>query len=162
MMVLTGCLRADDVYRSINWKVILLLAGVIPLGVAMQKTGAARLMSDLIVQTLGHLGPRAVLSGYFLLTTLLTAMVSNQATAAILAALAIETANGMGVQARPFLMAVTYAASLSLITPWGYQTNTLIYGPGRYRLTDFTKIGAPLNVLFWVLGTIFIPYFWPF
>lgn len=162
LMVLTGCLQTADIHRAINWKVIFLLAGVIPLGVAMQKTGAARLLSDLIVQTLGHLGPRAVLSGYFLLTTLLTAMISNQATAAILAALAIETANGMGVEARPFLMAVTFAASLSLITPWGYQTNTLIYGPGRYRFTDFTRVGAPLNILFWVLGTVFIPIFWPF
>jgi di/tricarboxylate transporter len=162
LMVFTGCLRTGDIYKSINWKVIFLLAGVIPLGVAMQKTGAARLLSDLIVDIVGPLGPRAVLSGYFLLTMLLTAMISNQATAAILAALAIETAGGMGVQARPFLMAVTFAASLSLITPWGYQTNTLIYGPGRYRFTDFTKVGAPLNLIFWILGTIFIPFFWPF
>jgi di/tricarboxylate transporter len=162
LMVLTGCLRPVDIYRAINWKVIFLLAGVIPLGVAMQKTGAARLLSDLIVQNVGHLGPRAVLSGYFLLTMLLTAMISNQATAAILASLAIETAGGLGVQARPFLMAITFAASLSLVTPWGYQTNTLIYGPGRYRFSDFTKVGAPLNLLFWILGTIFIPLFWAF
>ena len=162
LMVFAGCLRTEDIYKAINWKVIFLLAGVIPLGLAMQKTGAAKLLSDLIVETVGHLGPRAVLSGYFLLTTLLTAMISNQATAAILATLAIETAGGLGVEARPFLMAVTFAASLSLITPWGYQTNTLIYGPGRYRFTDFTKVGAPLNVLFWILGTVFIPIFWPF
>jgi di/tricarboxylate transporter len=125
VMVITGCIHPVDVHKAINWKVIFLLAGVIPLGVAMQKTGAARLLSDLIVGSLGHLGPRAVLSGYFLLTMLLTALISNQATAAILAALAIETAEGMGVAARPFLMAVTFAASLSLITPWAYQTNTL-------------------------------------
>jgi di/tricarboxylate transporter len=162
LMVLTGCLRPAEIHQAINWKVIFLLAGVIPLGVAMQQTGAARLLSDLIVENLGHLGARAVLSGYFLLTTLLTAMISNQATAAILASLAIETAHGMQVDARPFLMAVTFAASLSLITPWGYQTNTLIYGPGRYRFTDFTKVGAPLNILFWVLGTLCIPIFWPF
>jgi di/tricarboxylate transporter len=162
LMVLSGCLRVGDIYRSVNWKVIFLLAGVIPLGLAMQKTGAARLLSDIIVQTVGQLGPRAVLSGYFLLTTLLTAMISNQATAAILAALAIETAGELGVQARPFLMAITFAASLSLITPWGYQTNTLIYGPGRYRFTDFAKVGAPLNLLFWILGTVFIPMFWTF
>lgn len=162
LMVLTGCLRPSDIYRAINWKVIFLLAGVIPLGVAMQKTGAARLLSDLIVLNLGQLGPRAVLSGYFLLTMLLTAMISNQATAAILASLAIETAGGLGVEARPFLIAITFPASLSLVTPWGYQTNTLIYGPGRYRFTDFTRVGAPLNLLFWILGTIFIPLFWAF
>jgi di/tricarboxylate transporter len=79
-----------------------------------------------------------------------------------LASLAIETAGELGVQARPFLMAITFAASLSLITPWGYQTNTLIYGQGRYRFTDFLKLGAPLNLVFWILGTIFIPMFWTF
>ena len=89
-------------------------------------------------------------------------MISNQATAAIPASLAIETAGSLGVEARPFLMAITFAASLTLVTPWGYQTNTLIYGPGHYRFTDFTKIGAPLNLIFWILGTILIPVFWPF
>lgn len=162
LMVVTRCLRTPQIYKAINWKVIFLLAGVIPLGVAMQKTGAAQLLSDLIVDSVGHLGPRAVLSGYFLLTTLLTAMISNQATAALLASLAIETAAGLDVDPRPFLMAITFAASLSLITPWGYQTNTLIYGPGRFRFIDYTKIGAPLNLLFWILGTIFIPIFWHF
>ena len=162
LIVVTGCLRPGQIFRAVDWKVIFLLAGVIPLGAAMQKTGAARLLSDLIVQYTGHLGPRGVLFGYFLLTTLLTAMISNQATAAILASLAIETAGSLGVEARPFLMAITFAASLSLVTPWGYQTNTLIYGPGHYRFTDFTRVGAPLNLVFWILGTILIPVFWPF
>ncbi len=162
MMVFTGCLNTTQIYKSINWKVIFLLAGVIPLGVAMQKTGAARLLSDFIISNVGQFGPQAVLSGYFLLTTLLTAMISNQATAALLASLAIETAAGMDVDPRPFLMAITFAASLSLITPWGYQTNTLVYGPGRFRFLDYTRVGAPLNILFWVLGTIFIPLFWHF
>lgn len=162
LMVLTGCLNTPQVYKSINWKVIFLLAGVIPLGIAMQKTGAAKLLSDLIINSLGHLGPQAILSAYFLLTTLLTAMISNQATAALLASLAIETAVGMDVDPRPFLMAIAFAASLSLITPWAYQTNTLIYGPGRYTFLDFTKVGAPLNFILWVLGSIFIPLFWDF
>jgi di/tricarboxylate transporter len=162
LMIITGCLRPEQVYRAINWKVIFLLAGVIPLGVAMQKTGAARLLSGFIVDSVGDMGPRAVLSGYFLLTMVLTAMISNQATAAILASLAIETAGVLDVAARPFLMAITFAASLSFITPWGYQTNTLIYGPGQYKFTDFTKVGLPLNLLFWILGTLLIPVIWNF
>jgi di/tricarboxylate transporter len=162
LMIFTGCLKTRDIYRSINWKVIFLLAGVIPLGIAMQKTGAAQILSNFIVDSLGHLGPRAVLSGYFLMTMLLTAMISNQATAAILASIAIETAGVLGVHPKPFLMAITFAASLSFITPWSHQANTLVYGPGQFKFTDFTKVGIPLNLILWVLATIFIPVFWNF
>ena len=161
IMVLTGCLTNEEAYEAINWEVVFLLAGVLPLGIAMDKTGAAQIMSDSILSVFGQFGPEALLSVYLLLTMLLTNVISNQATAALLAPIVIQTALSMGVDARPFLMAVTYGASLSFITPVGYQTNTLIYGPGQYRFTDFTKVGTPLNIMFWILGTVMIPIIWP-
>lgn len=162
LMILTNCLNTEEAYQAVNWKVIMLLAGVIPLGTAMTKTGAAALMADQMIFLLSDLGPRAVLSGFFILTMAITAIMSNNASAALLAPIAIKTANTLDVNAFPFLFAVTFAASLSFITPFGYQTNTLIYGAGEYEFTDFTKIGLPLNIVFWILATIFIPIIWPF
>lgn len=162
LMIITRCISTEEAYNAVNWKVILLLAGVIPLGIAMQKTGAAALLADQMILLLSDWGPRAVLSGFFVLTMGITAIMSNNASAALLAPIAIKAAQSMNVSAYPFLFAVTFAASLSFITPFGYQTNTLIYGAGQYKFTDFTKIGLPLNIIFWILATIFIPMVWPF
>lgn len=162
LMVLAGCLTTEEAYRAINWKVIFLLAGVIPLGTAMENSGAAELLSTALLEGLQPFGPTAVLSGFFLLSTLLTNVISNQATAALLTPIAIEAAQTLGVNTRPFLMAITYAASLSFMTPVGYQTNTMIYGPGQYKFTDFLKVGTPLNLLLWIMGTFLIPWIWSF
>ncbi|MBN1568309.1 MAG: sodium-coupled transporter [Acidobacteria bacterium] len=162
LMILTECITLEEAYKSIDWKVIFLLAGVLTLGAALEKTGAAQLIASTLVSSVGLLGPIALVSIFYLLTSLLTETMSNNATAALLAPVAIVTANSLGVDPRPFLMAVAYAASASFMTPVGYQTNTLIYGPGRYRFSDYLKVGAPLNFLFWILATIFIPRFWPF
>ncbi|MDX1641888.1 MAG: SLC13 family permease [Balneolaceae bacterium] len=162
LMILTGCLRTEEAYEAINWKVIMLLAGVLPLGTAMDKTGAAELMAGGMVESLAGFGPTVLMSGFFLLTLLITAVMSNNASAALLAPIAIEAASSIQVNEEAFLYAVTFAASLSLITPFGYQTNTMIYGPGQYTMKDFFKVGIPLNIIFWILATIFIPIIWPF
>lgn len=162
LMILTGCLSNEEAYQAINWKVIFLLGGVLPLGVAMQKTGAAELLVDLLIQQLESLGPTAVLSAFFFLSMMLTNVISNNATAVLLAPIAIEAASSIGVDPTPMLVAVTLAASLSFMTPIGYQTNTMIFGPGQYTFVDFLKVGTPLNLLFWIIGTFSIPYFWPF
>ena len=162
LMILTGCIKTSEAYEAVNWKVVILLAGVLPLGTAMDKTGTATLIADLMISGLADFGPTALMSGFFLITLFITAVMSNNASAALLAPIAIQSANTMGVAPEPFLYAVTFAASLSLITPFGYQTNTMIYGPGQYKVQDFFKIGIMLNLLFWILATIFIPMIWPF
>jgi di/tricarboxylate transporter len=161
-MIITGCLDTEQAYESINWKVIFLLAGVLPLGVALDKTGAARMVSDFLVALLEPIGPEAVLSGFFLFTMLMTNIVSKQAAAALFAPIAVHAASSIGVSARPFLLTVAYAASLSFITPVGHQVNTMVYNPGRYKFTDFVKIGTPLSIILWIIASFLIPFFWHF
>ncbi len=162
VLVLTGSITTRQAYNAVQWKVIFLLAGVLPLGVAMSKTGAAGLLADWVLKLLKPMGPTAVLSGFFLLAMLLTNIISNQASAALLAPIVINAAQSLSVNPRTFLLAVTFAASLSFITPVGYQTNTMIYNTGRYRFKDFLRIGLPLSMILWVVGSLVIPIIWPF
>jgi di/tricarboxylate transporter len=162
LLVLTRCLTLGEATRAIDWEVIFLLAGVLTLGKAMEKTGAAPLLANMLVATIGTWGPAALVSAFYLLTSLFTELMSNKATVALLAPIAIATAHSLGVDARPFLMAVTFAGSATFMTPVGHQVNTLIYGPGHFRFTDFLRVGTPLNIMFWVLASLLIPSFWPF
>jgi len=161
LMVLSGCITPQEAYDSVDWRILLLLAGTLALGTALEKTGTAVLLSKFLVSSIGQLGPILLLSSFYLITSLLTEMMSNNATAVVMCPIAIAAAESMGVSPRPFLMAVAFAASASFMTPVGYQTNTLVYGPGQYRFSDFLRVGTPLNILFWILATLLIPYFWP-
>lgn len=161
-MVLTRCLRLEEAYHAINWPVIFLLAGILPLGIAMQTSGAAGLIAERAVGVVGGMGPVAVLAVVYLMTSVMTDTMSNNAAAVLLAPIAISTAEQIGVDPRPLLMAITFAASTGFSTPVGYQTNTMIYNPGGYKYTDFLRTGVPLSILFWILSVTFIPRFWSF
>ena len=161
-LVLLRCLEPDEAYAAIDWRVVVLLAGVFPLGVAMRDSGLATIIVDYTLAPLGGFGPLAALAALYLVTAALTEFMSNNAAAVLLTPIALGTAETLGVDAKPMLIAVMFAASTAFATPVGYQTNTMVYSAGGYRFSDFMKIGLPLNVLFFVLAVLLIPHYFPF
>jgi di/tricarboxylate transporter len=160
-MVVTGCLDPGEVYESVQWDVIFLLAGIIPLGLAMEESGAATLVADGLVGLSGVLPPILLLGLFYVVTALLTNVISNNATVVLMIPVAFRAAVELpGVEARAFLFAVTFAASTAFMTPVGYQTNLFVYGPGGYRFTDYLRVGTPLQVVFAVVSTVGIYLIW--
>ncbi|MCB0317126.1 MAG: SLC13 family permease, partial [Bdellovibrionales bacterium] len=162
MMIFTRCITMEEAHAAINWQVIFLLAGVLPLGIALTKTGTAQFIVDSTIDLLGNQGPYITLAAIYLITAFLTEIISNNATAVLMAPIAISTAIGLGISPKPLLIAVCFAASTSFSTPVGYQTNTMVYNPAGYKFSDFIKAGVPLNIIFCILAVIFIPVFWSF
>jgi di/tricarboxylate transporter len=162
LMVITGCLQLRDAYRSMQGSVLMLIIGTIALGTAMEKTGAAGFYAQGFLSLFHGARPEYILGGIILLTSISTQILSNNATAVLLIPIAISTALSLGVDPKPFIIAVCFGASACYATPIGYQTNLLVYGPGGYRFSDYLKLGIPLNLLVLLAGSLFIPVFWPF
>jgi di/tricarboxylate transporter len=160
LMVVTGCLTMDEAYQSIEWKAVFLVAGTLPLGIAMQKTGTAALLADLMVGVVGGLGPIALLAGFFVLTNLLTQFMSNAASTVLIAPIAIDAALKVGSEPQALLMAVSVAASAGFLTPVAHQSNVLVMGPGGYRFSDYLKAGLPVDLLTFVVVLVVVPLVW--
>ena len=159
-MVATGCLRPTELYESVQWDVVFLLAGVIPLGIALEATGAASLLASLVVATGDVLPLVGVLGAFYVLTAVLTNVISNNASVVLMIPVAAEAATTLGANAFSFVLAVTFAASTAFMTPVGYQTNLFVYGPGGYRFGDYLRVGGPLQLVFAVVTTAGIAAIW--
>ncbi|MFG0315763.1 MAG: SLC13 family permease, partial [Planctomycetota bacterium JB042] len=160
-MLLTGCLDPRDATRALDASVLLLIAATIPLGAAMEEVGLAARIAGTITGIGGGLGVFVLVGAVYLVTSLLTEVVSNNASAVLLVPIALGVAEGLGIDPKPLLVAIAFGASASFATPIGYQTNTLVMGPGGYLFRDYVRFGAPLNVLTWLTATAFIPLLWP-
>jgi di/tricarboxylate transporter len=161
-MLLTGCVAPEETYSDVDWSVLVLLGAIIPLGIAMQNSGTADFIARGILGLATPLGPLGVLVSFYLLTSILTEVISNNAAAVVMTPIAIATAESLDISALPLVVAVMFAASNSFMTPIGYQTNMFVYSPGGYRFTDFFRVGGPLNLLMTAAAALAIPWFFPF
>jgi di/tricarboxylate transporter len=161
LMVLTGCLTMDEAYQSIEWRAVFFLAGMLPLGIAMEKTGTAQLLADLMVGTLGRVGPLALLAGFYALTNVLAQFMSNTAATVLIAPIAINAAQRIGGDPHALLMAVALAASAGFLTPMAHPSNALVMGPGGYRFGDYLKVGLPLDLWVFAVVLLVLPLLWP-
>lgn len=161
-MALTGCFSFEDVYEAMDWKVVILLGAILPLGIALEKTGLAHEVVGAGMHLVGQHGPLAVLLMVYLLTALLTEMMGHNPSVVLMVPIAISISHVLQVSPTPFVICVAFAAATSFATPVGYPTNTMVYAAGSYRFTDFMKVGVPLIALFCALSMWLIPQFWPF
>ena len=161
-VVLGGALTMDEAYDSIDWKTIILVAAMIPLSTAMENVGLVDVIASLIQTTLGSVSPLAVLAGLFVVTSVMTQVLSNTVTTVLLAPVALTIASSMGVEPRAFLMSIAVAASLAFATPIGSPVNTLVMTPGNYRFADYARIGIPLIGIGFILAVIVLPILFPF
>jgi di/tricarboxylate transporter len=161
IMVLTGCLSIEEAHESIDWRTVFLVAGMLPLGMAMEETGTAAYLANIMLDIFGDYGPLALLAGVYLLAALITQAMSNAAAIVLIVPIAIDTALGLGANHLTFTMAVVIGAATSFLTPVGHKANVLVFGPGGYRFFDYARVGALLTLLLLTVSLIFLPIFWP-
>jgi di/tricarboxylate transporter len=161
LMVLVGCLSMEEAYRIIEWKAVFLIAGMLPLGFALERTGAARFLAEGVANTVGGLGPLAVVASLFILAAMASQVMPNPAVVVLLAPIALNTADDMGISPYALMMTVALSASASFLSPVAHPANVLILGPGGYRFTDYIKVGLPLTLVVLIAVLLVLPIFWP-
>jgi di/tricarboxylate transporter len=161
-MVLTGCLRMEEAYRAISWRSVFLIAGMLPMGMAMQQTGAAALLARGVVDLLGGFGPWAIIAGLYVVTSLGTLAIPPAAMVVIMSPVALQTAETFQMSPHSIMMAIAMAASASFLSPVSHPANLLVMGPGGYRFTDYLKTGFPLALIVMAVVLLLLPVFWPF
>jgi di/tricarboxylate transporter len=162
LMVGLGCIAHGEARQSVDWQVIVTIAASFGVGAALEQSGAAAAIASSFFGLSEPLGALAALACIYLLASLVTEVITNNAVVVLLFPICVETARLYAISSRPLLMALTLAASASFMTPIGYQTNMMVYGPGGYRFGDYLKVGAPLNLILWPVAVLLIPLFWPF
>ena len=162
LMILFGCLTMEEAYRYIEWPAVFLIAGMLPLGIAMEQTGAASLIANGVISTLGGLGPHAIILGLFILTVVAKQAIPSAALVVLMMPIAFNTAVDLGLSPLPLAMTVAIAASSSFTSPVSHPANAMIMGPGGYRFVDYLRVGVPLTLIVMVLTVILVPIFWPF
>jgi di/tricarboxylate transporter len=162
LMILFGCVSIDEAYESVDWKSIVLIAGMLPMSTALEKVGLVNLVSQGLTDSLGAWGPTAVLTGLFFLTSLFTQVLSNTATTVLIAPIGLAAARDLGVEPYAFLMAIAIAASMAFSTPVASPVNTLVMGAGNYRFSDYLRAGIPMILIMLVTSLIVLPILWPF
>lgn len=161
VLMITGCLRPSEAYRAIDLSLVFILAGSLALGIALEKTGVTTVLADWLAHLSTRTGPYLVMAGFFLLAVVISELMSNSGTVALLGPITISVAAKMGINPMSLLAAITFGSSAAFAMPIGYQTSLMIYGPGGYRFKDFILMGIPLDLILAVLALLLIPYFWP-
>jgi di/tricarboxylate transporter len=161
-MILVGCLTIDEAYEAINWKSVILIAGMLPMATALEKVGLVNIVALGLTNNLGNLGPLLIMAILFLLTSIFTQVFSNTATTVLIAPIALATAVKLGIEPNAFLMAVAIAASMAFASPVASPVNTLVMGAGGYRFRDFIRVGIPLILIALIISLLLLPLLWPF
>jgi di/tricarboxylate transporter len=161
IMVLTGCLSMEQAYRAIDWRAIFLIAGMLPLGTAMQSSGAATYIADQVMTLLGDAGPWPVIMGLYIVTAMATMIIPTAALVVLMSPIVLSAMSDMGYAPETAMMAIAMAASASFTSPISHPANILVMGPGGYRFVDYLKVGVPLTIVVFIAVMILLPFFWP-
>ncbi len=161
LMVLTGCLRMEEAYRAIEWRSVFLIAGMLPLGVAMEQTGAAMMLAEGVVEALGRFGPWGIISGLYLITAISALAIPPPALVVIMSPVALQAAATFDISPHSLMMAIAMAAAACFMSPVSHPANLLVMGPGGYHFRDYLKVGVPLTLVVMAIVLLLLPIFWP-